>query len=333
MFEKPYYLLAIWLVPLLALLLVYDWRRKRRAGQRLFAEAMRRRLMPELSPARAVVRGVLLTGAVLFLVFALARPRWGEYYEDLEIRGGDIFILLDVSRSMLAEDLRPNRLERAKSDIRDLLDRVQGDRVGLIVFAGEPILLVPLTSDDTFLRETLAKVDTNSAPRGGTAIGDAIRLAIRSMEADPQRVRSLLMITDGEDVDASFPVETAREAAAAGIKTVFVGIGDPITGARIPVVAPDGSRTYLQYEGADVWSKVDEALLAEMARKSDGIYLPIGMKTYDLGEFYVARVLGRTGSEKGLVERRKRLHERYQYFLAVGFALVFCYALVRETRA
>ena len=115
------------------------------------------------------------------LVVAAARPRFGVYHEKVQQRGVDCFVLLDVSRSMLAEDVAPNRLERAKSDVLDLLKKLPGDRVGLIVFAGKPVLKVPLTTDDGFFREVLDEIDTRSAPRGGTLIGDAIRKALDSL--------------------------------------------------------------------------------------------------------------------------------------------------------
>ena len=139
--------------------------------------------------AASWVKGSLLLLGLALLVVAAARPRFGEYAEKIVKKGVDCFVVLDVSRSMLAEDVAPNRLERAKSDIRDLLKKLVGDRVGLIVFAGSPVFKVPLTTDDGFFRTVLDEVDTHSAPRGGTKIGDAIRRAIKSCPSGPTTIR------------------------------------------------------------------------------------------------------------------------------------------------
>ncbi len=163
---------------------------------------------------RPWVRGTLIVLGLALLIVAAARPRFGVYFEKVDQRGVDCFVLLDVSRSMLAEDVAPNRLERAKSDIRDLLKKLAGDRVGLIVFAGKPVLKVPLTTDDGFFRTVLDDVDTHSAPRGGTLIGDAIRKALDAMPPRGDRDQVIVLLTDGEDQE-SYPIEAAKQAAEA----------------------------------------------------------------------------------------------------------------------
>jgi len=150
MFEQPTYLLLLWLVPLLVLLLWYAYKKKRQTALMFFEASIIDRLMPILDASRFFRKALLLLFAIVFGIIAVATPRFGTYYEEVFRSGVDVFILLDVSRSMLAEDVAPNRLERAKTDIQDLLDHVGGDRVGLIAFAGSPIIKVPLTNDHGF---------------------------------------------------------------------------------------------------------------------------------------------------------------------------------------
>ena len=162
-FEHPIVLLFLWLLPGVAALLIYAELRRAAAARQFVADAMVARLMPRLRGPRPWIRGTLIVLGLALLIVAAARPRFGVYYEKVVQRGVDCFVLLDVSRSMLAEDVAPNRLERAKSDIRDLLKKLGGDRVGLIAFAGKAVLNVPLTTDDGFFREVLDEVDTRSA--------------------------------------------------------------------------------------------------------------------------------------------------------------------------
>ena len=235
-------------------------------------------------------------------------------------------MLLDVSRSMLAEDVAPNRLERAKSDIRDLLRKLPGDRVGLIAFAGAPATIVPLTSDQGFFLGALEGVNTDSAPRGGSLIGDAIRKAIESLEVTRDRDQVIVLITDGEDHD-SFPQEAAEQAAEREIKIFTVGLGDPQEGRRIPVRDAAGSVRYLKHEGQEVWSRMDERLLKEIALKTSGAYIPARTRTYDLGQIYEDHLANLTRGEIQ-AEKRKRYAERFQWFVFAGLAALLAEMLV-----
>ncbi len=331
MFEKTSYLLLLWLLPVIALLLRSAFRRKRKAAERFLEPVMVERLIPRFDPARAFFRGLILLTAMMFLFFAAAGPQYGVYFEDVSRRGADVFVLLDVSRSMLAEDVPPNRLQRAKSDIRDLLQRVVGDRVGLIVFAGKPVLKVPLTTDQGFFNEVLEKVDTKSAPSGGTAISDAIRKALDSLSQETDRDRAMVLITDGDDQD-SMPLEAAKQAAAQKVRILTIGLGDPVEGGRIPIRDEAGKRTFLQYKGQEVWSKVDEKSLKEIADITGGVYIPASGKAFDLGQIYV-NYLGRMQGTEFQIEHRKRYRQQFQIFLAVAVGLLFVYLLVPEYRS
>jgi Ca-activated chloride channel family protein len=271
-----------------------------------------------------------LLGAFVFGIIAVAGPRFGTYYEEVSQSGVDVFILLDVSRSMLAEDVVPNRLERAKSDIQDMPTHIVGDRVGLIAFAGKPMIKVPLTTDHGFFLQVLRSVDTNSAPRGGTAIGDAIRLALRAMPPEADRERAIVLITDGEDQE-SMPLEAAKDAAERQVRILTLGLGNPAEGGRIPIRDQTGNLTYLKYNGQEVWSKMDETTLREIARLTEGAYVAAGMKTFDLGQIY-ADSIGKMQGSVYQTERRQKLRHQYQIFLAAAILCILLYAIVPEYR-
>ncbi len=328
--QNPNILFLLWIVPLLAGLAIFSFRRRKRAARRFADDAMVVRLMPSFDGVRPWVRiGVMLLGISLLIV-AGARPRFGEYFEKVTRRGVDLYVLLDVSRSMMAEDVSPSRLERAKSDIKDLLKRLPGDRVGLIVFAGKPAVKVPLTTDQGFYMTVLDEVNSTSAPRGGTQIGDAVRLALGSMEERRDRDQVLVLITDGEDHD-SFPREAATAAAERGVKIFTVGLGDPAEGARIPIRDETGNLVYLKHEGQEIWSKMDETLLQEMALNTEGAYIPARTTVYDLGEVYEnhLRDLARGDIES---EKRKRFKDRFQIFLSLGLLFYMAGMLIAPSR-
>ena len=331
MFEKPFYLLFLWLLPILALLLRHAFKRKRAAAERFLEPNMVERLFPPQTRSRAVFRGGVLLTALTFLLLAVAGPRFGVFFEEVHRSGADVFVLLDVSRSMLAEDVPPNRLKRAKSDIEDLLHHLGGDRVGLIVFAGKPIVKVPLTTDRGFFLDVLKGVDPNSAPRGGTAIGDAVRKALDTMPAEASRDQAIVLITDGDDQD-SMPLDAAKDAAARKIRILCIGLGDPTDGGRIPIRDESGNKTFLKHEGREVWSKVDEQTLREIATITDGLYVPASGKTFDLGQIYETK-LGRMQGSEFQVERRQRYREQFQIFLAGAAMLLFVYLAVPEYTA
>jgi len=231
---------------------------------------------------------------------------------------------------MLAEDVAPNRLDRAKADILDLLKKLEGDRVGLIAFAGAPVELVPLTTDQGFFRMVLDDVDPDSAPRGGSLIGDAIRKAMESMEERRDRDQVIVLITDGEDHD-SFPAEAAKQAAERNIRIITVGLGDTGEGARIPRRNEDGSLTFVKHDGQEVWSKMDERLLKEMALTTSGAYVPAQTRAYDLGSIYDEHLSKLTRGEIQ-AEKRKRYREQFQLFGGIGLALLLIEMLIPRFR-
>ena len=328
-FDNPTALLFLWALPLVWFFLWFGRYRTKQLLPRFIGPAMWGSLLPPQSRLRRLFRSALLTATCLFLILAAARPQFGVYFEETKRIGADIFIVLDVSRSMLAEDVPPNRLIRAKSDIRDLLDQVVGDRIGLIVFAGRPRMLLPLTVDVLFFLEILDKVDTLSAPRGGTALGDAIRLAVHTMPKEANRDGAILLITDGEDHE-SFPLEAAQEAAASNIKIFTVAMGDAREGARIPIVDEYGHRTYQKYEGREIWSKVDTDTLKQLAEITGGGFVPVQTAMFDLGKFYADYMAGLKHGEYHL-EKRKIRREQFQLFLLIAVASFSAYLAIPKS--
>lgn len=328
--EVPQVLLALWLLPLVAWLLVRAEGKRRTAAERLVDPRMAGRLLPPRNQARSWVKGGLILAGLALLIIAGARPRFGVYFEKLTQRGADLFVLLDVSRSMLAEDVLPNRLQRAKSDIRDLLGQLAGDRVGLVVFAGRPVVKVPLTSDLGFLLSALDEVGVHSAPRGGSLIGDGIRKCLEAMPERRDRDQVIVLITDGEDHD-SYPEEAAKQAHQRGVKIFTVGLGDSREGSRVPVRDASGGLSYLQHGGVEVWSKVDERLLKEIALTTEGAYVPAGTRAYDLGRVYRDHLAKLTRSEYQ-AEKRKRYREQFQLFVCLGAVLLLAEMAIARYR-
>lgn len=296
-----------------------------------FAPEMTSRLFPPRSKTLLFVKNFFLATALVSFVLTLAGPKFGRVEETTATFGRDVFVLLDVSDSMLAEDVAPNRLTVAKLDVEDLLGAAVGDRVGLIAFAGSAQVEIPLTTDRTFFRELLQTVDVNSVKFGGTAIGDAIRLALSRFDDASDRARAIVLITDGEDWD-SLPLEAARNAADANVPVFAIAIGDP-QGAKIPEFDVAGRRVgFKTFDGKIATSKPDVETLKQIASATGGQYF-FADATLDLANVYKNGIdkLNRTRINE---KSRVVLKDRYQPFLAFGlFAFaVYYYFPTRTSR-
>ncbi|MFO0999423.1 MAG: VWA domain-containing protein [Planctomycetaceae bacterium] len=295
-------------------LALYSERRRQLARDAFIANVMQARILPATSRIRFWCKLILFELALATGLIALAGPRFGTQVEQIVPRGSDLYVLIDVSRSMLADDVVPSRLERAKADVSSLVNRLTGERIGLIAFAGKAVVKCPLTIDYDSFRRALMELDPNSAPRGGTAIGDAIRKAVEVFHAGTQRDQAVLLITDGDDQE-SFPLEAATVAAERKVTIFTVGLGDSDSGARVP--GQSGTASFLEHEGQQVWSKLNGSLLSEIALRTNGLYIPAGTRSYDLGELYTQHLQGRTGSESE-TQQRIRKSERFQVFLGIA---------------
>jgi len=303
-FARPDALLWLWaLAPVGGLLAFAFWRRRR--GLRRFAEAgLAERLAPGFGGARAAVKAVLLLAALASAVVALAGPRGEPVPAEVQRLGRDVCFIVDVSRSMLAEDLKPNRLERAKLWLADVVNSLDGDRVGVVAMAGRPEVAAPLTHDYAFVQTVIAGLDPDLAMKGGTNIGDAVRSAVREVFAIPApgvgedgeegaadvdaRFRDIILITDGEDTMDSLPVAAARTAAEAGVRLIIIGIGGG-DGSRIPMYDDEGRRVGFVRDraGRDVVARLDRDTLREMADAAEGnVFLDAGLSEVPLDRIY-----------------------------------------------
>jgi len=324
-FAEPGWGMLLWVVAAFATLLFWLERRGDTALSRWVAAPLVSRLVDRPSSSRRLIRIGLLAATCLLLVVALMRPQFGLHFVRTPRVGSEIMIALDVSRSMLAEDAAPNRLERAKADLRDLLPYLEGDEVGLIAFAGRATVLSPLTPDFGFLRLALDSAGPSSVARGGTSLAEPIRKAVAGFGGEGGVSRSILLITDGEDHD-SFVKEAAKQAAERGIKILAIGFGDE-GGSRIPVTDPDtGARSFvLDSNGKPVISRLDGALLRELARITDGAYVPAGTGVLDLKSIYSRHIAPLT---RGRLDSKGRSIRNEGFQWAVLAALLCLLAAV-----
>ena len=316
-FAEPQWVHMLWAVFLcIAGLFLLE----RRAGLSLshfMAHPLQARLVQRTSDTRRTVRLLFLTLTGLFLTLALMRPQWGVQFLATPRAGAEIMVCLDVSKSMLAEDVSPNRLERAKAELRDLLTYLKGDQIGLIAFAGRASVLSPLTPDFGFLRLALDQANATSVSRGGTRLEEPIRKAIAGFGSTSDVSRSILLITDGEDQD-SFPLEAAKDAAQRGIRILAIGFGDEagseitLTDAKTGVRAPLRDRN-----GTVVKSRLDGGMLRELALLTEGAYIPAGTGVLDLESIYERHIAGLTRGK--LDGQGRRVHnDAFQWAILLG---------------
>ena len=327
---RLFYLL--WIVPGLVALLIYARYRRIQAMRSFAAEKAFARISATIDHTRRTWKATLFLLAVCLITIGLVRPGWNPRPIEMRSRGRDVVFLVDVSRSMLAEDIAPNRLERAKLAIQDTTSRLRGDRVALVAFAGTAAVKCPLTLDYGFFRTMVAGLSTDSIARGGTHIGDALRKAMDEVFDDHEKqYKDIVLITDGEDHD-SFPVEAAQEAGRRGVRLLAIGLGDENEGKRIPVNDEYGNTTFLTYEDREIWTRLDAETLREMTYATPGgRYLNVATGTFDLGEIY-ARLVAIAEQRELEAKTVERHEEKFQIFLALALALLTLESLLSERR-
>ncbi|MCQ2153777.1 MAG: VWA domain-containing protein [Bacteroidales bacterium] len=282
------------------------------------------RLMPRYSGAKGWVKILLFDLAFAFFVLGISRPQIGAKLSEHEIRGAEIMICLDVSNSMLAEDYSPNRLERAKLAITRLVDKLQDDRIGLIVFAGSSFVQLPITTDYVSAKMFLSSISTESVPVQGTAIGDAVLTAARSFSAQSEKSRAIIVITDGENHEDDV-VDAARQAAGLGIKVYTIGVGS-VQGQPIPV----NGELLKDRSGNIVVTRLDENTLQQIAREGGGAYVHAGNGEFGLNP--IIDDIRRMEDEKFNSVVFEEFDEQYMYFFAVALLLLVIEVLVGDRR-
>lgn len=323
-FAHSHYLLLLLLVPVI--LIVYGagrFARSRRIGSFGDPELVNA-LMPSWSSSKGWVRIILFCLAFASFVIGLARPQIGAKLREHESKGAEIVICLDVSNSMLAEDYSPNRLERAKLAISRIVDKMQGDRIGLVLFAGSSFVQLPVTTDYVSAKMFLNSIDNASVPVQGTAIGDAIYTAAKSFSAQSEKSRAIIVITDGENHEDD-PVDAAAQVAEVGIRVYTIGVGS-LRGQPIPM---DGD-LLKDSEGNIVVTRLDENTLRKVAEAGNGAYVHAGNEEFGLNP--IIEDLRKLEQERFNSIVFEEYDEQYMYFFGFALLMFMIEALVGERR-
>ncbi len=317
---SPVYLNFLLLVPLLIIFFVIASKKRRKYLDIFGDRKLLERLCSSKSPAKEMAKMALMILAVFFLIISLARPQIGTRLIMSHRRGVDILIAIDTSLSMLAQDIKPNRLEKAKLEVTSLIDKLKGDRVGILTFAGTSYVQCPLTLDYSAAKMFLGIIEAGMMPRPGTAIGDAIKTATKSFVKKQRRYKVLVLLTDGESHETD-PLEAAEGAKKEGVIIYAIGIGTK-KGELIPIV--DGTGNISGYKkdrnGEMVMSKLDDAMLQRISLITDGKYYHARSGEFGLDKVYdeISRM-----EKKELSSRLFTQYEdRFQYFLGVALILL-----------
>jgi Ca-activated chloride channel family protein len=318
-FAAPGYLWLLLALPVLAALFVLLFRLRRRALAAFGDRPLVDRLTASASTERRVIKAALILGAAFFLVLALARPQWGASLETVTRRGIDVIVAIDTSLSMLAEDVKPNRLTQARAAISSLLDLLEGDRVGLVAFAGTAYIACPLTLDYAAAGMFVDVLDTSLIPVRGTAIAAAIRKSTEAFKTEDRRYKVLILITDGEDHEGDVS-GAAKAAAEAGVIIYTIGVGSP-SGEPIPLHDSSGRVTGYKddREHRKVTSRLGESILDEIAIATGGRYYRSTAEGIELRRIY-EEIAGM--DQKTMSSRLQTTYEeRYPIPLAVALIL------------
>lgn len=328
-FEHPYYLYALEILPFLGVFFYLMLQARKKALQRFGNTELVKKLAPQTSRYKHALKFWLFLLGITFLIFGAANPQWGVKREKVQRKGIDVFVSLDVSNSMLAEDIAPNRLERAKKFSEDLVEKLRGERLGLIIFAGNAYLQVPLTIDYAALGIFIKSANPDLMPTQGTAIGDVVALAERSFPADNQRHKVLIVISDGENHDDEAQ-QRAEEAAENGLLVFTVGIGSE-EGSFIPVLVNGRADFKRDERGDPVRTRMDEEALRRIAAVGNGAYFNLANNSDQILKALQQRI---DQVEKREYEQRAftDFESYFQYFIAIALLLLVVEFLISYTK-
>jgi Ca-activated chloride channel family protein len=329
-YHRPAYFWLLLSLPLISIifLLMLRWKNKR---IKAFSEVgLVSEILPDLSSTRTIFKFLLYRFALASFIIGLIGPKVGSKLEEVKSLGIDVIVALDVSRSMMAEDIAPNRLERAKQTIGQLIDRLKGDRIGIIVFAGEAYVQLPITSDYEAARMFLESIDTESVPVQGTAIGSAIDLAMESFGDAESRSRSVIIITDGENHEDD-AIGSASAAAEAGVNLHVIGMGS-VDGAPVPVIDSNGNKVGFKKDaaGQTVVSALNESMLVQLVDAGKGVFIRAGGSYVGINELIAE--LGKMQKQEQGVYQFSDYEHRFQWFFAFGVFLLLVDVLTGSAR-
>ncbi|KHE92326.1 MAG: VWA domain-containing protein [Candidatus Scalindua rubra] len=327
-YENINYLYLLPIVFIMALVYIAFYKNRQNAIKKFVQAELMDSIVTSVSKRKQKIKAVFVITALLFIIFSLVQPKWGYHWEDVERRGIDIVVAVDTSRSMLADDIKPNRLQAAKREISDLINVIDGDRVGLVAFAGTAFLQCPLTLDYGAFNLFLDDINTSLIPVGGTSFGEAIKKSMSAFSSKLKKHKAIVLITDGEDHQGN-AMEMARAAKEQGIVVYTVGVGKK-DGAYIKLKDAKGSETLLKdREGQVVKTRLDEILLNKIALETGGAYTPAYGTQWGLANIYT-NIIGNM-EEKQLGERKIKLYEnRFQIPLFIALILITLESLIGE---
>lgn len=330
-FAHSEYLYALYFIPVIILLIWFSIRKQNQLLEKFADKKLHKILFPLRSSVKVFFKNGLMLLSIILLIFALANPQIGSKVEEVKQVGIDVYILLDVSLSMKAEDIKPSRLEKAKHEISKLIQKLQGDRIGLIVFSGKAFIQFPLTTDYSAANLFLSAVSVKSVPQPGTAIGPAVQLAMNSFKKDEETQKAIVIITDGEDHEGDFE-NVIEEANNIGVKIYAIGLGSP-QGVPIPVYNSAGRQIGYKKDrnGNVVLTKLDEATLQEITNKGNGKYYR-GSNNDDELELIYDDLASLEGSEFGATKITE-YEDRYYYFLIPAIFILFIEIFIKERKS
>lgn len=322
------YLWGLLIIPLLTLFFIWSRIARRKALQKFGHKEIISQLMPFSSKNRPFFKFMVLMLALVFFIAGIARPQFGSKLKTVKREGVELIIALDVSNSMMAEDIQPNRLERAKRAIARLVDRLKDDKIGLIVFAGDAYTQLPITSDYNSAKLFLNSVNTQIVPKQGTAIGTSINLAIRSFTPNGDANKAIIIITDGENHEDD-AVSAAQDAVKNGIIVHTIGMGLP-SGSPIPVLR-GGQTDYLKdRDGNVVVTKLNEQMLEQIAAAGEGIYVRANNAQIGLNALFDE--IGKMEKEEMESRTYSEYDDQFQYFFAAGLFLLLLEFVILERK-
>jgi Ca-activated chloride channel family protein len=329
-FARLWILHFLWVLPLTAFFLVAYGRQRKRAIERFADANLLARLTGKGKKGRSFIKGLFLLIGLGLMILALAGPRWGSYYQEVSQKGIDIMILVDVSPSMMVEDIEPNRLERARREIVDFLRVVQGDRVGLVAFSGSAFIQCPLTLDYVALQMFLSVLGSDLIPVPGTDLGAAIETSLSAFDFKSETDKVIILITDGEDNEKQ-GLEAARRAAAKSVKIFVFGMGEPTGG---PIPAGEGKSGFKKDKrGKLILSRLNEESLREIASVADGTYVRSVAGDLDLDILYFEGIKFRTEAQTLKSGKIKVYEERFTFFLLAALFFLFLEGLIMERKS
>jgi Ca-activated chloride channel family protein len=327
-FANPDFLYLLLLIPVLIVLWILNNIRRKRAFKSLGDQGLVKKLVPELSGIRPGIKFFLGLFALTSVILIMARPQFGSRLEEVKKQGVEVIIALDVSNSMLARDIQPDRLTRAKQALTRLIDNLENDKIGLIVFAGDAYTQIPITTDYISAKMFLSAISPAMVAKQGTAIGSAIDLGMRSFSPGEGKSKAMIIITDGENHEDN-PLSKAEEASEAGIVIHTIGIGSP-QGVPVPIES-GGEIDYLKdRDGNSVITRLNEDILREIAIAARGSYVRASTSNIGLDEIYGEIRKMKTQEMESTMYTE--YNDQFQIFAAIALFLLFAEFFIMERK-